>query len=176
MALELVKDTDLAKLEDGDDAEFFLTAAESAVRDYCGWHIAPSRTETNKRVQAGQRGLLILDTMHLTDVAKVEVDGRELDPEDYEWEACGVIHRRTPSWPVDPWVTVTFTHGYEECPPNVAMVVLELAALAKEMPTSPAKDVYAGPFRMSLSGQLGASMNLDQKSRLANYRVHRFGI
>ncbi|QBP29672.1 head-to-tail adaptor [Mycobacterium phage Typha] len=176
MALELVKVTDLAKLEDGEDAEFFLAAAEAAVRDYCGWHLAPSRTVT-ERVPLGERGLIVLKTMHLTAVTSVVVNGEELDPEDYDWEACGVITRTRPSWPNSPRpkATVTFTHGYTDCPPNVAMVVLELASLAKEMPASPAKDVYAGPFRMSLANQLGNSLNPDQKSRLANYRVTEFG-
>ena len=106
----------------------------------------------------------------------VGVVGRQLDVDEYDWEPSGVITRRCPSWPtVNPWVTVTFTHGYEECPASVAMVVLELASLARQMPASPAKDIYAGPFRMSLSGKLGASMSKDQQDRLANYRLVEFG-
>lgn len=176
MALELVTVDQLTKLEDGEDAEFFLTAAEQAVRDYCGWHIAGSKTVEDKRFRVGERGLLIIPTMHLTDVAEITVGGRQLDADEYDWEPSGVITRRCPSWPtVNPWVTVTFTHGYEECPASVAMVVLELASLARQMPASPAKDIYAGPFRMSLSGKLGASMSKDQQDRLANYRLVEFG-
>ncbi|MFD7247780.1 hypothetical protein ACFV6Y_38265 [Streptomyces massasporeus] len=168
----LVDRADLeAKFEAG-DPEFFVTAAEAEVRKHCGWHIAPSLTVTDGRYRVGERGLVMLPSLHITEVASVTVDGRVLDEDEYDWEPCGFITRRLPSWPIDPYVRVTFTHGYAECPADVAAVVFELASKAIELPASPARDVTAGPFRLTLGTSLGVSLSRDQQNRLASYRIH----
>lgn len=166
----LVDRSKIDAFEDG-DPEFFIAAAEQSVRTYCGWHIAPSLTITDGRYRSGERGLVILPSLHVTDVASVSVDGRVLGTTEYDWEPCGFISRRVPSWPRDPYVTVSFTHGYEECPADVAAVVFELASKAMEMPASPARDVTAGPFRLTLTSAIGVSLSRDQQSRLATYRI-----
>lgn len=166
----LVDPAQLTAYEDG-DAALHIAAAEQAVRTYCGWHIAPSLEVTGARFRAGERGLVMLPSLYVTDVAKVTVDGRVLDPSEFDWEQCGFISRRCPSWPHDPYVTVDFTHGYEECPADVAAVVYELASTSIEMPASPARDVTAGPFRLTLASSVGSSLSRDQKGRLASYRI-----
>lgn len=166
----LVDHTKLEAFEDG-DAEMFLVAAEAEVRRYCGWHIAPSVTVTEGRFPVGERGLVMLPSLHVTDVETVIVDGRELGPDEYDWEPCGFISRRLPSWPRDPYARVTFTHGYDQCPADVAHVVFEIASRAIEMPASPARDITAGPFRLTLSGAQGIMVSRDQRNRLAPYKI-----
>lgn len=167
----LVDRADLdAKFEAG-DPEFFVTASEAEVRKHCGWHIAPSATVTDGRYPVGERGLIILPTLHLASVSKVVVDDRELDPSEYEVDVAGFITRKVPSWPHDPFATVSFTHGYTECPANVAAIVFELASKAIELPASPARDVTAGPFRLTLGSALGVSLSRDQERRLESYRL-----
>ncbi|OBF77092.1 hypothetical protein [Mycolicibacterium fortuitum] len=167
----LVDPADLEGKFEAGNPEFFVTAAEAEVRKFCGWHIAPSVTVTNGRYPAGERGLVMLPSLHVTDVASVAVDGHELDQHDYDWEPCGLITRRLPSWSCDPYVTVTWTHGYEVCPADIAAVVFELASSAIELPASPARDVTAGPFRLVLGGAVGLTLDKNQRDRLANYRI-----
>lgn len=159
-----------SKFETG-DPEFFVTAAEAEVRKFCGWHIAPSVTVTDGRYPVGERGLVILPSLHVTAVSSVTVDGRVLDPSEYDWEPCGFISRRCPSWPRDPYVKVSFTHGYEACPANVAAVVFELASSAIELPATAARDVTAGPFRLVAGGAIGLTLDRNQRDRLASYRI-----
>lgn len=167
----LVDFNDLDSKFEAGDQEFFVTAAEAEVRRHCGWHIAPSVTVTNGRFPVGERGLVMLPSLHVTDVASVTVDGRVLDPDEYDWETCGLITRRCPSWPRDPYARVSFTHGYAECPADVVAVVFELASSAIELPASPARDVTAGPFRLVLGGAVGLTLDKNQRDRLANYRI-----
>ena len=171
MALPQLVDQNKLELFEEGDPEFFITTAEAAVRKYCGWHIATSLTVTEGRYRAGERGLIMLPSLYVTAVDAVTVDGRELHEDEYDWEACGFITRRLPSWPSDPYVRVTFTHGYEECPADVAAVVFELASKAMEMPTSPAKDVTAGPFRLVMGAAVGMTLDKAQQDRLASYRI-----
>lgn len=140
----------------------------------------------NQQVECGQRGLIILPTMYVTSVDSVIVDGRTLNPPtpdgqvpvaggplpEYEWEPTGVIYRRQPSWPLRRMATVSYTHGYPSLPPDVAAVGYELALQAMSRPGANARDIGAGPYRVTLL-KLGISMDADQKSRLYDAGVVR---
>lgn len=166
-------ETFTSKFEAG-DSTWFLTAAEAEVRKYCGWHIAPSVDVIAGKYRCGERGLIMLKSLHVTAIDSVTVDGRELAADEFDWEECGFISRRCPSWPHDPYARVSFTHGHEECPADVAAVVFELASSAIALPAVPAAkvDITGGPFRLGLTGaSLGVSLSKDQKDRLATYRL-----
>lgn len=167
---DLVTPDDLAKFEEG-DAEFFLRASEKAVRTYCGWHISPVVTVTNGKFEIGRRGLIVLPSLFVTDVASVSIDGRVLDTSAYDWDPAGFITRRFPSWGTEPYARVTFTHGYAETPHDVQTVILEIASAAMELPASRAKDITAGPFRLTLNGTIGVDLSKSQQDRLASYRI-----
>lgn len=197
---DLVKTEDLTKFDDG-DPEFFVRAAEREVRKYCGWHIAPSVDVLDGRYQAGERGLIVLPSLHVTAVKSVTVCGKELDRSEYSWEECGVIHRLTTAWPIlsagggylddfgnyygdyegfyglygghpaAPIVQVSFTHGYAETPPDVAAVVFEMASQGVELPSASATDIQAGPFRAKLKAGEALTLTRGQKNRLASYRL-----
>lgn len=117
--------------------------AEAEVRAYCGWHIAPQRTDT--LVLDGPGGpLLVLPSLHVVSVASVAENGTEVDPEGYAWSAAGVV-RRTSSATV--WrscagwtddyraVSITLTHGYDEMPLDVQAVIDRLAARSVDDPS-----------------------------------------
>lgn len=163
----LVNRADLDKFEDG-DTEYHVAAAEAEVRSYCGWHIAPARVETARGIIGGG-GWGLLRTLHLVAVTSVTVAGRELDPSDYRWTTDGIL-QLPPDYQHQEAVS-TFVHGHDVCPPNVASVVFEVASSAIEMPASPARDITAGPFRLTLGSSVGATLNRNQKDRLANYRL-----
>lgn len=116
---------DLLEPQEGVDPDS-LDAAVASVRAFCGWHIAPSRTET-VTVDSYGSGTVILPSLHVTEVASVTVDGTPVT--DFTSRANGIL---------DTWlwtsryyprngVVVTFTHGYDECPADVREVVVSLA-------------------------------------------------
>lgn len=167
-------DADLAAFKAGSE-EFFIRAAAEEVRKYCGWHVAPSRVEENVRRGITRDGVILLNSLYVTDVAAVQVDGRTLVSSEYSWEECGLIHRTEPSWPRDDYALVSFTHGYEEAPANIKAVVFELAAAAKERPSGNLKSIGSLSYNYSFSDRSGVTMSPEQMSRLASYRVVTFG-
>lgn len=123
-------------------------AACRAVRDYCEWHIAPSVTETLTLDGPGG-SLLMLPSLLVTDVASVTNAGTALvDP---EWSAAGMV--RTHRWTTRfRGVTVTLTHGHEECPEDIYAVLVHMAEQSKALErTGPAGMSVAGPFTMQVS-------------------------
>lgn len=148
------------------DQAFFLGAAGDMIRHFCGWHIAPSVTVEDARIRLGEKGLLILPTLYLTDIASLKVDNRVLvHPTEFEWEDTGVVYRKVANWPRDPWCTITYTHGYADLPRDVAAIGYELALQAMSRPGANAKDMGAGPYRITLL-KLGIGLDDDQQDRL----------
>lgn len=135
-----------------------LLAGEATVRAYCGWHIAPVRQASTRvpwhqehaygLLRQHRAQVLVLPTLRLLEVSSV-VDnlGYELPPECYTYEPSGLLHVNTWPWQgthwtitrdVLPshtmWLTVTYTHGYDQVPGDVAGVVRSLAQQAKGNP------------------------------------------
>lgn len=103
-----------------------LDQAEALVRGFCGWHIAPSRTET-VTLRGRGRSTLFLPSLHVTAVTSVTDDGVEVLGTDYEVSEPGVLTHLTGCWGWNTDVVVTFTHGYSDAPLEVAGVVQALA-------------------------------------------------
>lgn len=129
-----------------------LFQAEATVRDYCGWHIAPSREETVTFADpVGSR--LMLPSLYVTAVSSVTVDGVTQDPSTYRIHRNGWIERRGSG---AQWyggeVSVTFTHGYATPPESVTAAVKAVAqnsiattgGLTRKT-VGPFTDVYALP-------------------------------
>jgi hypothetical protein len=106
-----------------------LDQAEALVRDWCGWHIAPSKTETIT-VDGSGVDSLVLPTKYLTAVTSVTEDGVALtEGVNFRWSQAGVIYR------ID-WcrftrkrqaVVVEFSHGYASPPVAVQSAIADLA-------------------------------------------------
>lgn len=103
-----------------------VKSAGGSIRDECGWHIAPTVTQTVRVAPAGN--LLFLRTMRLTDVLSVtDRDGNEVEVDDFD-EGTGIVSlKRSPRGRV----AVELEHGYEECPPALLSVIAERAARFK---------------------------------------------
>lgn len=151
------------------DQTFFLQAAGQLIRDFCGWHVAPSVAVVDERAELGHDGIITLPSMHVTSIDALSVGEHALtSPEDYTWDATGTIelHRRH-AWPR--WrhraATVSYTHGFGCLPPNVAAIGYELTLQALSRPGANAKDIGAGPYRVTLL-KLGVSLDADQRARL----------
>jgi hypothetical protein len=166
------------------DQSFFLAAAGRLIRDFCGWHIAPNITVT-EWIECGEHGLIILPTLHCTNVISVQIGNRVLEQwKEYQWDASGVINRTVANWPPltgvpsfphPPMAKVNYSHGFVELPPNVAAIGYEVALQGMSRPGANAIDVGAGPYRVSLL-KVGLALDADQKERLWNAGVCRAGI
>jgi len=127
---ELVTPQDLDAYLSG-DSEKALAAAEAAVRAYCGWHVAPLKTETVKVWSAGDRSVL-LPSLHVTEVQSVTVDGEPV--EDYSWTSDGILRGVRECGPVE----VALTHGHaadSTAGVLLSSIILATAARAKSSPS-----------------------------------------
>lgn len=195
-----VNDPDYAAYRSG-DAAFLLKAVGETIRNYCGWHISPSVTETIGKLPIGSDGILMVPSMHITDVASVTVfshpgaTGRELPDDSYLWHANGFIEPvgqasfwGASSYYYEPgpvfmpsdfrgYAEVVLTHGYAELPANVKWVAYELAGwtggLGPDGAGGDVKQIRSPGFVLSLGPavSLGMNLNPDQKARLANYKI-----
>lgn len=159
--------------------EFFLRVAGSAIRNYLGWHLAPNVEQTT-RTKVGSKGIVMLPSRHVTEVASVTMWGKVLPDTEYWWSEEGFLELRC--YCQDEEVDVIFSHGYDEPPDDVKMVAYELVDTAKTtVPTGGNVAALSSPggyrvqFRDSTGlGSDGFQLNDEQRYRLANYRI--FGV
>lgn len=106
------------------DAVALADVVSARIRAWCGWHIAPSVTETIKLDGPGG-GLLMLPTLHLTDLIHIENNGNEIiDP---EWSQIGVVRARCRRWTSRfRGIEVEMTHGFPTVPAELIGMALEI--------------------------------------------------
>lgn len=103
--------------------------AVAALRNYLGWHVAPSRTETV--VLDGVAGpFLPLPTLHrgatVSAVRDVTVTGSPVTITGWRKLREPALYLRNGYWPCEPSsIEVDLTHGYASCPVDLRPVVAE---------------------------------------------------
>lgn len=106
-----------------------LQAVSAAIRDYCGWHIAPALPCSYLGNADGH--LLVLPAMGVTDVSAVSVErGGEFVPLDnYEWTSAGMVRLRCGVFP-DTWrgVRCEYVAGFDSA--SLGVVVAQIAGNA----------------------------------------------
>lgn len=109
-----------------DPTDTRIDAVTAYIRGRCGWHIAPSMTETLTLDGADAR-VLSVPTLHLTAITSVTEGGVDVTA-DIEWTALGLL-RHPRRW-ADRWrsIVITVTHGYETVPADLSKIVAEAAA------------------------------------------------
>lgn len=185
--LTSVDDPDWAAFQTRDPA-WNLTVAGREIRRYCGWHIYPNLQQAATNLPIGAHGIIQLPSLHVTDVAAVLIQHTShttvLDPARYTWHEYGVIEPHDWAWwsgcgvygPFSPTyqlghATVTFTSGYDEPPDDVKQVAFELATTTMEVNAGNVKEIQTPGYRLQTSQPYGATLNDDQKNRLAPYRL-----
>lgn len=149
-----------------------LEAALAMARRYCGWHIAPARTET--LVIDGNGGIEIdLPTLHIIDVTKVTNDQQTLNLDaDLEWSARGILRRRGGLWTRRfRGITVELTHGFAQLPADLAAV---MAALADGGVAGKPTQMTAGPYTVNYGETATAGvtqLTLPHQRILDTYRL-----
>lgn len=149
-----------------------LEAATQAVRDYCGWHIAPSYTETITLDGTGD-GKIFLPTKYLTAVENLTVEGTPV--EGYRWSENGWITLENGAFPKsERAVTVTITHGYDDASP-VGQVIAGIIARARMAPTGNVVQQRAGTqsvtFATSGGQVIGFGLMQAEKELLQPYKL-----
>jgi hypothetical protein len=148
-------------------------AAVSAIRGYCGWHIAPVVTEDIK-VDGSGGGLLLLPTRFLSNVTGVINDDVVVLDEDVHWSPRGTVRiANRGTWTLSTYgsVQMTITHGYEDFPPEVLAVA---RSLAKNGDGSPGGKLTSGPHSVELSAAAMAgagSLSAAHERALRRYRI-----
>jgi len=111
-----------------------IAAASEAVRNYCGWHVSPSVTETITIDGPGD-GTAFLPSLKVTAISAVTNAGVAIDPAGLEWSEDGRL--RAPDG--RRWthrlrgMTVTLTHGHPYSD-HLAEIVREIASRAAASP------------------------------------------
>lgn len=171
---------DLATLADWDAYQERLPAAliaqvEAAVRSYCGWHIAPSVTETI--TVDGQGGhVLALPTLHLTAVTAVSNASDVVSLDDVDWSEAGYLELRCGHWTCRPrGVIATITHGYDTPPAEVVGVIMQVASRASSSPAGITRE-QAGSvsfsYALTAPGVSGGVALLEhERAILDHYRI-----
>lgn len=150
-----------------------LTAAESLVRKYCGWHIAPVIEEDMVLDGTGTASLFI-KSYRVVDVVSAEVDGTVLDPATLEWSEAGYL-RTSGVWPDKlRSVKLTVQHGFDDAP-DVAAIIRAIAARASASPTGVVRE-QAGAvsigFSLTAPGVSGGVVLMDHERRMLDqYRI-----
>lgn len=106
-----------ADVADAPRVRFAIDAATSAVRDWCGWHVAPAAACRALCTPDGR--IIVLPSRCVSEIKAVKDGGEPLSPGQYEARTDGLIRRAgfrvwSPGWNA---VEVSFTSGFapEEC-------------------------------------------------------------
>lgn len=116
-----------------------VRSASAAIRDHCGWHIAPIRTQTFVVDEPLGRADVFLPTLRLLEITGCKVEGVELTEEQLaglDWSSKGYLSRGLGwRWPTRRRsVEITVRHGFPAAPANVAQVCLGLASRMASTP------------------------------------------
>lgn len=120
----LATPADLAKFRGAPFDEDIIEAAAGSVRAECGWHIAPS-VEQTIAVRTGGSATVLLPSLRVTAVTAVtDRNGAAVNG----WEAWSNGILEVPSGGFPDVVEITYTHGYDACPPELLPIIAERAA------------------------------------------------
>jgi len=173
-AADFVTATHLADFT-GADSAAIVEQVQGAIRAYCGWHIAPELADVEVTLDGHGSRHLWLPSLYVTDITGVINEGETLAAADYDWSADGYLERRNGWWSRRPrQVTVTFTHGYAETPPELIGLAVAIAARAVASPTGAGREQAGGVSRgyATFNGVSGGIALLEhEKEILAQYKL-----
>lgn len=149
-----------------------VLAASQAVRNYCGWHVAPSEDCTAH--PEGGNYLLRLPAGYVSEITSVTENGTALSADAFEWRKDGLL-RRPCRWSKK-WdgIEVVYKAGYDiEAVPDIAEAVCAIAAGVLSVSagvTSESADGVSISYLQSASS-IAAGLTGQQKSALEAYKV-----
>ena len=146
-----------------------IAAATRAIRNYCGWHVAPVIEET-MILDGNGAEVLQLRSGKVVEVREVTVDG---NPVEVEWSEDGLLRLKGGGrWPKKyRAIEVDIMHGHEAAE-DLAQLITGLQARAAMDPTGVITHQRAGTQGVNTSPTGGAISLLDrEKAILDAYRL-----
>lgn len=162
-------------------ADFYLEAAQAAVRRYCGWHVAPAARISGTLGSMGQR-VFSLPAQNVTDLSVLILDplGSEyVEAPDGSWALGGsTIEFAAYVPPSVAAVRYEALAGWDPGDvPDVVSVILQAARRAAQAPAGSVKSqtVNGASVSYGFSGDGAPMVTLlaSEKALLAPYRVGR---
>ena len=149
-----------------------VAAATQAIRDYCGWHVAPVQEDTLTLDGTGTDTILLPSRL-VVNVVSVKIRGEELPEDSYEWSTIGALRRLNGVWPTAyRSVEVTLEHGFTNMS-VLADVVGSIASRVRMDPTGVISSQRAGTQHVGFtSGHSGGGLMQSEKDRLAPYKLN----
>lgn len=141
------------------------TPGLAAVRSWCGWHIAPSVTETVK-VEAEGGSVVLLPSLHVTDVtAARDESGRAVT--NYKWRENGIVRG---SWRRDELYAFDVVHGFDEMPTELQAIIDQIDAdgVGSRQPSAEG----AGPFSRTFGASDLESQPISVRAVIARYKLN----
>jgi len=149
-----------------------VEAATQAIRDYCGWHVAPVKEDTLTLDGTGTDTILLPSRL-VVDVTRVQVRGEELPASSYEWSTIGALRRLNGVWPNSyRSIEVTLKHGFTDMS-VLADVVQSISERVRLDPTGAVSTQRAGTQQVGFfAGQTGGGLLESEKDRLSPYKLN----
>lgn len=130
-------------------SQLVLDGATRAIRNYCGWNIAPAENLTVTLDGGGS--VLYLPSLKVNSLTSITIDGTLQTLSDFQWSRrTGNVRRTDGGYFKEVWggVVVAFNSGYAETPEDLKQVVLQVSSLALSSPTGATRE-QAGQVSMA---------------------------
>lgn len=152
------------------------SAVSTAIRDYCGWHVAPAlqcvvTTEVKTRI-------ITLPAKLVTEVDSVSVAGSTLDADSFEWKRAGLLRLSRNPIRRGRWgaYTVQYTAGLDVSASPLAQVAVQVALnnlAASPGVRSESVGQVSVSYNATADGVSGGVTLLDRdRELLKQYRLH----
>ena len=142
------------------------SAGLAAVQAWCGWHVAPSLTETVKVEGQGSR-LLLLDSLRVTAITEVRNEAGDIVPSTtYKWRENGIVRGW---WACEDLYSLDITHGYTNWPAELSVIINQIDA--DGVGSRLAASENAGPFQRSFAAPNLESQPISVRSVIARYKL-----
>jgi hypothetical protein len=162
--------------------EALLEAASDAIREECGWHIAPVELGVTMTVDGSDGLIQNLPTLHLTAVTSVTDDERALTASEFHWSERGQLTKGSwrsgaygARWTWKPrGVVAVVDHGYPACPASIELLLCALVKNALPLVPAGVKSESKGPFSITYADDAARSsivLSEADKAALARYAL-----
>lgn len=147
-------------------ALFALDSATAMVRAIVEQYIEEVEDDVVVLDGSGTRVLMLPETP-VSDVSLIEIDGEELDAEDYQWSADGYVRKLNGTWTTDlRSIEVTYSHGYATIPALIVSITAKLAARMLDTPAAVRQETI-GAYSVSYNP---ATLQADELVLLDTYK------
>lgn len=158
---------DIVTAETEVDDDFWIHAAQKAVRKYCGWHIAPNIPVTGTLNSKGGR-VIHLPALQVTELTTLEVDGADWLPF-VRYGGDGLIESRDRPFPAGVAIIsyrMVAGYGLEEIQ-DVASIIIQSARRAASTPAGRTKSqsVNGASVSFDITGGGAPAIDLLQEER-----------